>query len=58
MTVPGVQVENILSVTATADGEHIIAVFGLRDGKEETLTVVLERLATRDLSKTDAFWLN
>ena len=39
MTVPGVQVENILSVTATDDGEHVIAVFGLKDGKEETLAV-------------------
>ena len=37
MTVPGVQVENILSVTATDDGEHVIAVFGLKDGKEQTL---------------------
>ena len=39
MTVPGVQVENILSITATDDGEHIIAVFGLKDGKEERLAV-------------------
>ena len=39
MTVPGVQVENILSVTATDDGEHVIAVFGLKDGKEQTLAV-------------------
>jgi|SRR6516165_6469211 hypothetical protein len=39
MTVPSVQVENILSVTATDNGEHVIAVFGLKDGKEETLAV-------------------
>ena len=39
MTVPGVQVENILSVTGTDDGEHVIAVFALKDGKEQTLAV-------------------
>jgi len=39
MTVPGVQVENILSITATDDGEHIIAVFGSKDGKEKTLAI-------------------
>ena len=37
MTIPGLQVENILNVTATDDGEHVIAVFGLKDGKEQTL---------------------
>ena len=39
MTGPGVEVENIVSVTATDDGEHVIAVFGLKDGKEKTLAV-------------------
>ena len=39
MTLPGVQVENILSVTATDDLEYVIAVFGLKDGKEQTLAV-------------------
>ena len=39
MTIPGLQVKNILNVTATDDGEHVIAVFGLKDGKEETLAV-------------------
>src|SRR5262249_34939333 len=39
MTIPGVQVENILNVTATEDGEHVIAVFGLKGGKEKTLAV-------------------
>jgi hypothetical protein len=39
MTIPGVKVENILSVTATDDGGHVIAVFGSKDGKEETLAV-------------------
>jgi hypothetical protein len=50
MTVPGVQVENILSVTATDDGEHVIAVFGLKDTSED---LVLLRLIVDDSPMVD-----